>query len=317
MRPHLLPAVACVILSGFATAQVSSEGPKVWAIVVGIDAYDDPTIPSCRGASGDARAIRRWLVETAGWDGSQVLGMDASGPLHHGPKEQQIAALRPTRANLNWAVKEWLSYRVRPGDVVLIAFAGQAIGGLSSDPDSPDVLLPIDALASDPQATGWALPEAIDALASRGENPLLVWLDTSLKGRGRAVGKLVGRRTEGSRLLMETTRWPGVSAWIAADPEPLVEPRQSPSSRRVRRDDPGGDGHGREAGESPGGNLRGESRPQARRPGIPHGRRPRPRVVPLAQVAGIARSSSQRDASSKRPCRPYHVPWPSRPTAPP
>src|SRR4051812_23704124 len=77
------------------------RAPKVWAVVVGIDTYSDPAIPACKGAESDARAIRSWLVDRAGWDGSQVLLMEPGAQLRHGPAAQQIASLNPSRENLD------------------------------------------------------------------------------------------------------------------------------------------------------------------------------------------------------------------------
>ena len=217
----LMLASSVLLISSRASA---AEPPRVWAIVVGIDAYDDPAIPKCLNASTEARAIRRWLVEVAGWDGRQVLVMDGSSQARHGPPAQEIRNLRPTRENLEWAVRQWLPHRARPGDLVLVAFAGQAIGGKVSDPTSRDRLLPIDARSDDLDATGWSLPDSLDTIAAKGENPILCWLDTSLSGRGKPAAKLDGRRASATRFLGEMTRWPGTSAWIAADGRATREP---------------------------------------------------------------------------------------------
>ncbi|MDB5351609.1 MAG: repeat-containing protein [Planctomycetota bacterium] len=200
------------------------RAPKVWAIVVGIDTYEDAAIPECKGAAADARAIRTWLVENAGWEPTQVVLMDPTAPRNHGLVAQQITALRPTRENLAWLFQEWLPFRLKPGDVVLFSFSGQAIGGKEGDAALDDRLLPVDADSKRLDVTGWRLPQALDKIASRGENPILIWLDTSLSGRGRPAGNLTGRQTSSSHLLGELTRWPGVAAWIAADGHPVAEP---------------------------------------------------------------------------------------------
>ncbi len=218
--------LACLLILnvGAATAQEPSRAPKVWAVLVGIDAYEDPELPACSGAAMDARALRKWLVETAKWETSQVLLMDGSSQRNHGPKEQQLESLRPTRANLDWAVKEWLAHRVKPGDVIQIYFAGQAVGAREGDPQSRDQLLPIDARSRSLDTSGWPIQEVIEGIASRGENPILLWLDTSLAGRGHPAGDALGRRTTSRPFLQELTRWPGVSAWMAADGRPSTEP---------------------------------------------------------------------------------------------
>jgi WD40 repeat protein len=220
-------AISTVILVQIATTAQGADAPKVWAVLVGIDDHDDARIPANRGASADARALRRWLVETAAWDGRQILVMDGSSRPKHEAAANDIGDLRPTRENLDWALKEWLPFRARPGDVVLVYFAGQAIGGNVADVASRDKLIPIDADAAKLDETGWSLADALDRLAARGENPILAWLDTSLAGRGKPVAKLDGRRVASSRLLGELTRWPGTAAWIAADGKMSSEPAKN------------------------------------------------------------------------------------------
>ena len=102
--------------------------PQVWAVVVGIDGYEDRRIPSCSGAVGDARAVLRWLVGTAGWSRRNVLLMHDGAPDEHGHPRDEIEELKATRDNLDWAIARWLKARLRPDDVAVIYFAGQAIG---------------------------------------------------------------------------------------------------------------------------------------------------------------------------------------------
>jgi len=124
-----LVIASIVFVSIISNRASAADPPKVWAIVIGIDTYDDPRITGCQKAETDAREVRSWLVETAGWDGINVLDMNPSARVAPGPANAILPDLRPTRKNLDWAVKEWLPARVRTGDVILIYFAGQAVGG--------------------------------------------------------------------------------------------------------------------------------------------------------------------------------------------
>jgi len=127
----LPPAVALIGIAwwcsafGSATAR-AAEPPKVWAVVVGIDKYEDILIPRCSGSTRDARAVADWLAGTAGWGESAVLRLNDFGARDHGPAKDKSPELFPSLANLNWAVTDWLAERVGPDDVVVIYFAGQA-----------------------------------------------------------------------------------------------------------------------------------------------------------------------------------------------
>ena len=61
--------------------------PEVWAVLVGIDLYNDPAIPRCHGANRDGGELARWLTETAHWDRRHVLLMNEFGLRRHGRPE--------------------------------------------------------------------------------------------------------------------------------------------------------------------------------------------------------------------------------------
>lgn len=203
--------------------------PSVWAVVIGIEQYRDVRIPPCHGASGDARAVAAWLTETAGWDRSHILLMDDSGmPDLDEFRRSSVESLLPTRNNLTVGVKEWLDAKaVRPGDVVVLYFAGQSAPISSGDGKTgTGVLLPIDARESAKAESGWSPEDLIAKVTALGipEKPVQVvcWLDTSLTGRGEAWG---ARPAPGSSAtwLGAIARWPGVTAWLAADGMPSAE----------------------------------------------------------------------------------------------
>ena len=223
-----------------AAAQAIRE-PAVWAVVVGIDAYRDGRIPPCHGASGDARAVARWLGETAGWGSSHVLVLDDAGVPDMATFERTAAeSLLPTRENLAKAATGWLvSKPIRPGDVVVLYFAGQAAiapapAGAPADAPGSAVLLPIDARASAVAESGWSPDDLIAAVTAAGagvEQPVRVvcWLDTSLSGRGESWSATSKSRPEAAAVawLSGLARWPGASAWLAAVGVPSVEAARS------------------------------------------------------------------------------------------
>jgi WD40 repeat protein len=209
-------------------ASIEARGPRVWAVMIGIDQYGDDLIPSCHGAAFDAAAVGDWFVKTAGWSGRNVLKLTDLGQPTPGPDPERVANVQPTKANLDWAFKVWLSPRVRPGDVVVVMFAGQAVS-LPPRPNDPPgspgryYLLPSDARGTQWDKTGWRLDEALDEIASKGKNPIVCWLDTSVFGRGKRADREKDFVPSATPLLQALVRWPGVTAWLSADGQPAAE----------------------------------------------------------------------------------------------
>src|SRR5512135_1205739 len=209
-------------------ASAESNGPRVWVVAIGIDQYGDEAIPSCHGAAHDAQAVGEWFATTAGWGARNVLRLDDLGQPKPGPDPEQVTDLLPTRANLEWAFQVWLGTRVKPEDPIVVMFAGQAVAlptGPNDLPGSPGrhYLLPSDARAAQWDKTGWRLDEAIEEIAARGNNPIVCWLDTSVCGRGRRVVREQGLMPSATPMLQALARWPGVTAWLAADGQPAAE----------------------------------------------------------------------------------------------
>ncbi|HEV3167298.1 MAG TPA: WD40 repeat domain-containing protein [Isosphaeraceae bacterium] len=226
--------VACLIVLGVETAYGSQapppQAPEVWAILIGINQYDDKAIPACPAAVSDAREIREWLVQTAGWTPRHVLLLQDAGQAEPGEAHDQVADLKPTRRNLEWAVTHWLGSRLKPNDIVLIYFSGQS-AGLAPAKSAPAgsiagaLLLPIDARTDDLISTGWRLDDALDELGARGQTPVICWLDTSLQGGHGPQVAIPGADPAASATawLGTLARWPGVSVWLSADGHPVAE----------------------------------------------------------------------------------------------
>jgi WD40 repeat protein len=224
------PGPAPGIAGADAAAAPDEDRPRqLWAVVVGIERYANG-IPACDGAVADAVAVRDWLVDQAGWPRENVQLLIDSGAELPGPGLDPARGLRPTRLNLSSAIRRWLPSRARPEDLVVVYFAGHATH-VPADPDDPNrphgnsFLLPIDANPGEVERTGLVLDEALDDLASDRDNPIVLWLDTSLAGRGRPpIGTAAGVDGDGAPgppssapWLDRLARWPGVSAWLAAD----------------------------------------------------------------------------------------------------
>ncbi len=203
--------------------------PQSWAVLVGIDQYQDEVQFPRPRAAGDALALARWLVEDAGWkpDHIQLLvDREPVNAVRFRDAARRPPTKQPTQRELDRAVKEWLPENVGRGDVVLIFFAGQAVSlpdppeGGGAGRSSRDYLIPVNAVP-DREDTWWRLGDAIDGLASKGEASIVCLLDTSPAGRVQPPRRIegVGREVAPERrlrMLEGIARWPGVTAWMAA-----------------------------------------------------------------------------------------------------
>ena len=222
------------------SAQVAAPrdgGPQVWAVVIGIERYEDELpFPRCPGASADAVLMARWLIEEAGWGPDHVqllIDREPSQPVRFRDPALMPKPRVPTRSELDRTVSGWVAQKARRGDVVLIFYAGQAAslpaaGGAVAG-RARDYLIPWDGVR-DREETWWRLGDAIEGLAARGDLSIVCLLDTSPAGRFRppridGVSRSVppGRRLG---MLEGIARWPGVTAWMAATEETASETAQ-------------------------------------------------------------------------------------------
>lgn len=108
-------------------------GPKRWALVIGVDKYQDPQISSLKGSDNDARLIADALVRYAGFSKDQVILLSTDQPMER----------QPTRVNILRRLSN-LATAVPKDGLLLISFAGHGMerGGQA-------FLLPSDAQISD------------------------------------------------------------------------------------------------------------------------------------------------------------------------
>ncbi len=164
--------------ASFASAQPSRR-PEIWAILVGVNRYDrsmsttvGPT--TARGA----KQVLHWLRQ-AGWDdGRHQLLLTDYGAADPGRPDDPAPNILPRRQNLDWAFRNWLFSRAKPGDLVVFYFAGRSRAvvkpqGERVDPRVDYYLLPADAAPDSTEKTGWALDRAIDDCAEEAPGRLL------------------------------------------------------------------------------------------------------------------------------------------------
>lgn len=102
---------------------------KRYALIVGVDKYDDAQIPKLEGASNDAKALEKTLVKYAGFPKDQVFLLTTDQP----------GALQPTKANILRKFSNLLVAMPKDG-LLLISFSGHGI-----ERNERAFLLPADA----------------------------------------------------------------------------------------------------------------------------------------------------------------------------
>ena len=228
LRRGWLLAIMVGAMVGWSTAadapRQTKRPPQLWAIVIGVENYNDPAIPDSPTAADHAQNIVQWF-RAAGWENRKQLLLRDFGNANPGKPEAHASSILPTRNNLKWAVDEWLGPRAEAGDLVVFYFAGQAATVASrtspqSEPRVDHYLLPIDARKTDVSGTGWSLDEVVDRCALR-RIRVVCWLATGVEPTAtppRPAGQPpVAAVPAASEWLKRLTRWPGVTAWLASN----------------------------------------------------------------------------------------------------
>jgi Caspase domain len=105
---------------------------KRYALVIGVDEYQDREINRLEGASNDAKALASALIQYAGFPSDQVVLLTSDQPLDH----------QPTRANVLRRLSN-LRQAVQKDGLLLVSFAGHGI-----ERNGQAYLLPMDAQVS-------------------------------------------------------------------------------------------------------------------------------------------------------------------------
>ena len=138
---------------------------KRWALVIGVDKYQDPQISPLKGSDNDARLIANALVRYAGFPQDQVILLSTDQPLER----------QPTRVNILRRLSN-LSTAVPKDGLLLVSFAGHGMerGGQA-------FLLPADAQISDQisflEETAISMNRVKERIKETGVGQVLVLLD--------------------------------------------------------------------------------------------------------------------------------------------
>jgi hypothetical protein len=102
---------------------------KRWALLIGVDRYEDSNISSLKGAANDARSLNQALVNYGGFPQDQVIVLSSDEPFERQPTRKNILRRLSNLAGL-----------VPKDGLLLISFAGHGI-----DRNGQGFLIPSDA----------------------------------------------------------------------------------------------------------------------------------------------------------------------------
>lgn len=177
MRPQFAFAVLHVLLilgASLASGHAHSSGPErdvvvtsgKWALLVGTEAYDDPTIIDLRFADDDAKAMGKTLIDSGDWAPDHVVVMTP---------DQDNPVLHPTNANIRAQLARLA--QIEHADTVLFYFSGHG-AAVGEGHDMVNLLFPQDARWDSPVDTALPLPWLLQRLRQIDAPRLYVVLDS-------------------------------------------------------------------------------------------------------------------------------------------
>jgi len=154
---------------------------KRWALVIGVDKYQDPQISPLKGSDNDARLIADALVRYAGFPRDQVILLSTDQPTER----------QPTRVNILRRLSN-LSTAVPKDGLLLVSFAGHGM-----ERSGQAFLLPSDAQISDQisflEETAISMNRVKERIKETGVSQVVVLLDACRNdpgGRADAINPL-------------------------------------------------------------------------------------------------------------------------------
>jgi hypothetical protein len=149
----------------------AARAPRRIAVLVGVDAYGDPSFPALHHAEDDARELARHLrsEEVGGYDEVHLLTGDDTR------REHIVEVLREIRDE------------VRAEDVLLIAFSGHGTRAKDASGGWHRYLLPNDAQAADLAGSAFDLAELQTFFAALAPARKVLIVDACFDGDGRSV----------------------------------------------------------------------------------------------------------------------------------
>ena len=186
----LLPLAGCAVT----VASPAPAGMR-WALVIGIDHYEDATINDLQYCVADAKAMARALVDIGGFAPEQVYAMTS---------ESARPVDRPTNLGI-FKRLDFLARRLRPEDTLIFFFAGHGflrdgqyyLATVNADPSTRETL----------QLTSLPLTLLREKLAGIQARQLVCFLDACRNDPERGRGDTDNVRTVAlTRQMLEATR---------------------------------------------------------------------------------------------------------------
>ena len=160
---------------------------KRWALIVGVDSYEDKQISALYAASNDANALADAFTRYAGFPKEQVILLASNQP----------AERQPTRGNVLLRLAN-LARLVPKDGLLLFAFAGHGI-----ERNNQAFLLPADAKMSDNirilQSTALSVGEIKDWVQEMSVKQVIILLDACRNDPTAGRGDAPNRMTEAYR----------------------------------------------------------------------------------------------------------------------
>lgn len=151
----------------------TSSGTSRYAVIIGIDHYDDPEIRDLGFASADAKQIYDVLTD-------DQLGCIPEAHV------QLLINVQATQRNIRSAIGTWLANVAGPRDTVVIYFAGHGAPVINPAPREQGpveaYLIPSDAEAADLRATGVGMDEVQKWLGYIDSERVLFLIDSCYSG---------------------------------------------------------------------------------------------------------------------------------------
>jgi len=161
---------------------------KRWALLIGVDRYEDSNISPLKGASNDARSLRDVLVSYAGFSQDQVIVISSDEP----------AERQPTRKNILRRLSN-LSGLVPKDGLLLVSFAGHGI-----DRNGRGFLIPSDATFTEDvsllEDTAISVSSIKQRIKDTGVQQVMIFLDACRSyptGRSNSSNPLTPAFTKG------------------------------------------------------------------------------------------------------------------------
>jgi hypothetical protein len=180
--------------NGAAVPPAAEEKGEAWAVIIGVNSYLDPQLPTLKYAVADARRMYETLTKQCGYSSERVLLFDS---------EQRDIHRQPSRFNLRERIREWMGWPKKQ-DTVLIYFSGHGM----VDGEGRGYLAPQDCELNRLNDTALRTEELRDMLQTCTATQKVLLLDCCHAGAGKAAGAvgppagLLGRQFEATRGLV-------------------------------------------------------------------------------------------------------------------